>query len=521
MADYLLEMRDIVKTFPGVRALDGVNLRVSAGHVHALVGENGAGKSTLMKVLSGVYGFGSYTGDILLDGTTCEFSSIVDSEREGVAIIHQELALVSSLSITENMFLGHETSKRGMINWPEAHARTRELLAPVGLHEDPQTLVGTLGVGKQQLIEIARALAKDVSLLILDEPTASLNDHDSQTLLTLLAKLRDDGLTAILISHKLNEVSQVADAVTILRDGSTVETIDCGTEELSTDRVVLGMVGREITQRFPPHDRKVGDIAFEIRDWTVEHPTQPGRRMVDDVNLNVRAGEVVGISGLMGAGRTELAMSVFGETFGRKKSGSFLKDGSELDMSSVPKAISHGIAYVTEDRKELGLVLESDIQKNITLSNLGGVATGPFLNSALEASVALGYKDSMNIRCHGVDQTAVTLSGGNQQKVVLSKWMFTAPDLLILDEPTRGIDVGAKYEIYELINRIVEQGKSVILISSELPEVLGMSDRVYVMNEGTLVGELDTETASSEDVMQLIMQNYAIDESASAELVAD
>lgn len=519
MSEYLLEMRDIVKTFPGVRALDGVNLRVASGQVHALVGENGAGKSTLMKVLSGVHGHGSYTGDILLNAKTCEFSSINDSENEGIAIIHQELALVSSMSITENMFLGHEIHRKGLVNWPKAHARTRELLEPVGLDEDPQTLVGTLGVGKQQLIEIARALAKDVSLLILDEPTASLNDHDSQTLLTLLSKLRDDGLTAILISHKLNEVSQVSDAVTILRDGTTVETIDCQKEELSTDRVVLGMVGREITQRFPAHNRELGDVAFEISNWSVGHPTQQARLMVDDVSLTVRAGEVVGISGLMGAGRTELAMSVFGQSYGRKLSGSFRKNGEELDVSSVPTAIKNGIAYVTEDRKELGLVLEADIQENISLSNLQGVSSGPFLNSALEAKVALGYRDSMNIRCRGVDQSAVTLSGGNQQKVVLSKWMFTSPDLLILDEPTRGIDVGAKYEIYELINRIVEEGRSVILISSELPEVLGMSDRVYVMNEGNLVGELDTKTASSEDVMQLIMRDYAIDEPASAELV--
>lgn len=508
MAANLLEMRDITKRFPGVTALSEVNLAVRRGELHAIVGENGAGKSTLMKILSGVHQHGSYDGQILIDGDEARFRSILDSEAAGIAIIHQELALVPTLSVTENMFLGHESARRGLIDWPSAHRRASELLAPVGFTTDPAVPVGTLGVGRQQLVEIARALAKDVRLLILDEPTASLNDHDSDALLELLLELRDNGLTSILVSHKLNEVAKVADSVTILRDGATVETIDCADQPVDPDRVIAGMVGRDLSQRFPPRTPDIGDVAFEVDGWSVRHPTQTNRLIVDDVSFQVRAGEIVGISGLMGAGRTELAMSLFGESHGVKVAGTARKRGVEVDLSSIPRAIDAGLAYATEDRKRYGLVLDFDIRTNVSLANIDAVASGPLISHTVETEQAQRFRRSMNIRCRGVDQSTVTLSGGNQQKVVLSKWLFADPDILILDEPTRGIDIGAKYEIYQLINELAAAGKSIVIISSELPEVLGVSDRIYVMNEGRFVGELDRSQASPEAVMQLIMTDF-------------
>ena len=509
MSDALLEMRGITKRFPGVLALDDVNLEVQHHEIHALVGENGAGKSTLMKVLSGVHPAGTYDGEIYFRGELCEFHNIRQSEKRGIVIIHQELALVPHLSITENMFLGHEHTRRGLINWQQAHARTRELLEPVGLKESPDTRIGALGVGKQQLVEIARALAKNASLLILDEPTSSLNESDSEALLELLTTLRDrDGLASVLISHKLDEISAVADSITILRDGTTVETLDCRTERVSTDRIVQGMVGRELSNRFPSREPNIGDVRFEVRDWTVAHPTQEGRLVVEGASFNVRAGEVVGISGLMGAGRTELAMSLFGRSYGKHLGGVAEKDGVAIDISSVPKAIHHGIAYVTEDRKTYGLVLIDDVRTNITLANLGGVSNGSFISTPKEGQVANDYRKAMNIKCAGVEQPTLNLSGGNQQKVVLSKWLFAGPDILILDEPTRGIDVGAKYEIYTIINQLVAEGKAVVLISSELPEILGMSDRIYVMNEGRIIDEMSAATATQEAIMHSIMRDY-------------
>ena len=406
------------------------------------------------------------------------------------------------------MFLGHERHQRGMINWFDAHSQARKLLEPVRLHDSPETLVGTLGVGKQQLLEIARALAKDVSLLILDEPTASLNESDSEALLQLLREFRERGIASVLISHKLDEVASVADSITILRDGATVETLDSRGTRIDTDRIIQGMVGRELTQRFPAREPEIGDVVLELRDWTVFHPTQPGRKVVDAANVTLRKGEVVGISGLMGAGRTELAMSLFGRSYGRHITGTVLKHGEPIDVSTIPKAIDHGIAYATEDRKTYGLVLIDDVKTNITLSNLDGISSGAFISMPKEARVAIEYRDAMNIKCSSVEQKAINLSGGNQQKVVLSKWLFVNPDILILDEPTRGIDVGAQYEIYTIINRLVAEGKSVILISSELPEILGMSDRIYVMNEGRIVGEMSGAEASQEAVMRCIMSSY-------------
>jgi putative multiple sugar transport system ATP-binding protein len=499
-------MRSITKRFPGVIALDRVSLNVRYGEIHALVGENGAGKSTLMKVLSGVYPFGTYEGDIVFEGEVMKFRDIRQSESHGIVIIHQEFALIPGLSITENLFLGHERSTAGVINWQKAHGEAIELLRRVGLDESPKTLVGTLGVGKQQLVEIAKALAKKVRLLILDEPTSSLTEADSQALLNLLIELKGQGISSVLISHKLNEIAAVADTVTIIRDGASVESIDATTTKVSEDRIIRGMVGRDLLQRFPPKTSTPGEVVFEIRDWTVEHPTQDGRIVVDHVTLNVRAGEVVGIAGLMGAGRTELAMSLFGNSYGRRRGGDVVSRGTVIDVSTVPKAIQNRIAYVTEDRKTLGLVLSDDIKTNITLANLPAVSRRSVISKPKEINVANRFRDSLRIKSSSVRQASVNLSGGNQQKVVLAKWLFTDAEVLILDEPTRGIDVGAKFEIYSIINQLAAEGKAVIIISSELPEILGVTDRIYVMNHGKIVGELMTPGASQESVMECILR---------------
>lgn len=503
----ILEMRGITKTFPGVHALDNVNLSVKAGEIHALVGENGAGKSTLMKVLSGVYPHGSYSGAIHFDGQERRFRGIADSESLGIIIIHQELALVPLLSIAENIFLGNEQASRGVIDWSAASARAKELLATVGLKERPETLVTTLGVGKQQLVEIAKALSKRVRLLILDEPTASLNESDSDALLALLLEFKKQGISSILISHKLNEIAKVADSITVLRDGATVETLDCSMQAVSEDRIIKGMVGREMADRYPKRESRPGELLFEVENWTAHHPIHAERQVVKNVNLNIRRGEIVGVAGLMGAGRTEFAMSLFGRSYGQKISGTAKLAGKVIDVGTVERAIASGLAYATEDRKSLGLVLEEDIRKNITLANLAGVAERGVIDDMRELAVANDYRAKLRIRSPSVYQQAVNLSGGNQQKVVLSKWLFADPQVLILDEPTRGIDVGAKYEIYTIINRLAESGKAVLMISSEMPELLGMCDRIYVMNEGALVAELDAAEASQEKIMQAIMRS--------------
>ena len=500
----LLEMRDITKTFPGVKALDHVNLEVSKGEIHAVVGENGAGKSTLMKVLSGVYPHGQYEGEIIYDGQPAKFRDIRDSEDHGIIIIHQELALVPQLSIAENIFLGNERAKHGVINWHETNRRTEALLAKVGLAEAPTTKVDGIGVGKQQLVEIAKALSKDVKLLILDEPTAALQENDSRKLLDLMLELKTQGVTSIIISHKLGEVRYVADTVTVIRDGSTVSKLNAKTG-FSEDDIVRDMVGRDMTHRFPQHKRSPGKMMLEVENWNVWHPEHAERQVIKNAAFNVRAGEVVGIAGLMGSGRTELAMSIFGQSYGRRISGSVKLDGAAVDVSTVDRAIAAGISYVTEDRKSLGLVLDETIQFNTTLANLEAVSSGSILKKNEETQVAEKYREALAIRTPSVFQKTVNLSGGNQQKVVLAKWLFTEPEVLILDEPTRGIDVGAKYEIYTIINELAEQGKGVVMISSEMPELLGMCDRIYVMNEGALVGELSAADASQERIMSLIV----------------
>ncbi|MEZ4632722.1 MAG: multiple monosaccharide ABC transporter ATP-binding protein [Deinococcales bacterium] len=506
MTNIILDMRNITKTFPGVKALDNVNLEVSEGEIHAVVGENGAGKSTLMKVLSGVYPYGSYSGQIVYQGRECRFRDISESEKEGIIIIHQELALVPLLSIAENIFLGNEQAYRGVIDWPTSIAKTQVLLKKVGLKESPNTLIKNIGVGKQQLVEIAKALAKEVKLLILDEPTASLNESDSEALLNLLLEFKSQGISSILISHKLNEVSKVADRITILRDGSSIETLNCHQESISENRIIKGMVGRELTNRYPSRESHIGETIFEVKNWNVYHPLYGERQVIKDVNLKVKRGEVVGIAGLMGSGRTELAMSIFGRAYGQKISGQALMHGQEIDLSSISKAVAAGLAYVTEDRKQLGLVLGSNIKDNITLVNLKDVTNGLVINEPREFLVASEYREKLRIRCSSLLQQSLNLSGGNQQKVVLSKWLFAKPEVLILDEPTRGIDVGAKYEIYTIINDLVAEGKGIIVISSELPEILGICDRIYVMSEGRMVGEMPKSGASQEKIMRDIIQ---------------
>ena len=507
MAKTLLEMRSITKEFPGVKALSNVNFVVEEGEIHAICGENGAGKSTLMKVLSGIHPYGSYEGQIIFDGKECRHQTIKDSEKLGIVIIHQELALVPYLSIAENMFLGNERAKRGVINWDETYARAAEYLKVVGLHENPNTLIKDIGVGKQQLVEIAKALAKDVRLLILDEPTSSLNEQDAKNLLDLLLRLREEkNITSIIISHKLNEIAYVADKITIIRDGSTIETLDKRTDEISEPRIIKGMVGRDLTNRFPPREPKVGEVSMEVRNWTVYHPLYTERKVVDDVSITLRKGEVVGIAGLIGAGRTELCMSVFGRAYGAKISGQLLINGKEVQLNSVSEAIHAGLAYITEDRKGDGLVLEDSIKHNTTLARLDFVSEHGVIDVDKEYQAADEYKKKLGVKAPNIEQFVGNLSGGNQQKVLIGKWMFAQPDIMMLDEPTRGIDVNAKYEIYCIINDLVAQGKSVLMVSSGLPEILGMCDRTYVMCEGRIVGEFTREEATQEKIMDRIMQ---------------
>ena len=504
MPSYILEMQDITKTFPGVKALSNVNLKVEEGEIHAICGENGAGKSTLMKVLSGVYPSGDYEGKIVYRGKECHFRGIHDSEHIGIVIIHQELALVPMLSIAENIFLGNEHAKWGVIDWDANERRTRELLRKVGLNEDPQTLITNIGTGKQQLVEIAKALSKEVELLILDEPTASLSEKDSQALLDLLLEFKRQGITSILISHKLNEISRVADHVTVIRDGRTIETLN--RDEITEDRIITSMVGRSLEDRYPPREPKIGDVIFEVENWSVYHPLHPERQVIRNIDMKVHKGEVVGIAGLMGAGRTEFAMSLFGRSYGRKITGEVRLHGKPIDVSTVGRAVDHGIAYVTEDRKVFGLNLIDDIKNNITIANLPGISRLGVINELRELDVANDYRKRTNIRSSSVFQKAGNLSGGNQQKVVLSKWLFASPEVLILDEPTRGIDVGAKYEIYTIIARLAAEGRAVIVISSEMPELLGITDRIYVMNEGRIVGEMAASEASQEKIMRAIVR---------------
>ncbi|WP_036528963.1 multiple monosaccharide ABC transporter ATP-binding protein [Nocardia sp. CNY236] len=495
-------MRSITKTFPGVTALAEVDLAVRAGEIHAICGENGAGKSTLMKVLSGVYPHGTYSGEIVYQDQEVRFGDIRASEQAGIVIIHQELALVPGMSITENVFLGNEPRKRGRIDWRAAQRRVIELLAQVGLEEHPDTLVKDIGVGKQQLVEIAKAFAKNVKLLILDEPTAALNEDDSAHLLDLLREFRRRGMTSIIISHKLNEIEAIADSITILRDGRTVDTLDIRDNEVNEDRIVRGMVGRELSSRFPERTPNIGEVFFEIQDWTVRHPISTERLVCKGSSFHVRRGEIVGFAGLMGAGRTELAMSLFGRSYGVWLGGRVYKNGTQIQLRSVSDAIEHGLAYVSEDRKAIGLNLLDDIKTSVVSAKPSKISRHGVVDAVEEHRVADDYRKSLRIKAPTVDEDVVKLSGGNQQKVILAKWMFTGPELLILDEPTRGIDVGAKYEIYRIIQQIADQGAGVIVISSELPEVIGLCDRIYTVFEGTITGDLPRHEAEPELLMK-------------------
>lgn len=498
----LLQMRSITKEFPGVKALSNVSLTVMAGEIHSICGENGAGKSTLMKVLSGVYPYGSYSGEIVFQGEVCEFKDIRASENAGIVIIHQELALIPELSIMENIFLGNEPRKWGVIDWDEARRRSLELLARVGLSEDPDTPIKEIGVGKQQLVEIAKALNKSVKLLILDEPTAALNENDSSHLLDLIVGLKAKGISAIMISHKLNEIERISDSITIIRDGQTIETLNVTDDGVDEDRIIRGMVGRTMESRFPDHTPNIGEVFFEVKNWTVGHPQIADRLVCKNESFNVRRGEIVGFAGLMGAGRTELARSIFGRSYGKFLSGQIIKDGKEITLRTVPQAIEAGLGYVTEDRKTLGLNLLDDIKTTTVAANLKAISHNTVIDSFKEREVADDYRLRLRTKAPTVDEGVSKLSGGNQQKVVLSKWMFTGPDLLILDEPTRGIDVGAKYEIYGIIQSLAAAGKGVIVISSELPELLGISDRIYTIFEGAITGELSKAEADQESLMK-------------------
>ena len=507
MAKALLEMKNITKEFPGVKALSDVSLTVEEGEIHALCGENGAGKSTLMNVLSGIYGYGTYSGDIIYDGEVCKFQKIRDSEERGIVIIHQELALVPLLSIAENMFLGNERGSKAKINWAETYQKADELLAQVGLKESSHTLIKDIGVGKQQLVEIAKALGKKVRLLILDEPTASLNETESRHLLDLMLEFKKQGMTSIIISHKLNEISYVADKITVIRDGAVIKTLDKKIDSFSEETIIQAMVGREISDRFPKRQSNIGEVCLEVKNWNVDHPVFDGIKVCDNVNFNLRKGEVLGISGLMGAGRTELAMSIFGKSYGANINGQIILNGKEVQFPNVKSAINAGIAYVTEDRKGNGLILTESITKNTTAAKPEKISKNWVIDFAKEKQVAEDMAKEMHTKCATVMENVGNLSGGNMQKVLLGKWLFADPDILILDEPTRGIDVGAKYEIYLIINRMVAEGKSVILISSEMPEVLGMSDRIYVMNEGRMIAEMDAKDADQEKIMTCIINS--------------
>lgn len=498
MNEYILEMKDITKEFPGVKALDNVTFKVKKGEIHALCGENGAGKSTLMKVLSGVYPSGTYTGEIIVKGKTQNYSGIKDSEKAGIAIIYQELALVKQMSVCENIFLGNEKIKNGLIDWDKSYAETQEVLKEVRLNINPNTKVINLGIGQQQLVEIAKAIAKKAEILILDEPSAALTESETENLLQILKELRSKGVTCIYISHKLNEVFEIADNITILRDGKTICTEQAC--EMNENKVISKMVGRELTQRFPRKEHSQGETVLEVRNWNVYNPDLPDHKVIDNVSFEVRKGEILGIAGLMGAGRTELVMSIFG-AYGANVSGELIMDGKKISLKNPKQAIEAGISYVSEDRKRYGLVLGMDIRNNVTLSSLDSISTLSVINGNEVIKATNQYVQDLRIKTPTIEQKATNLSGGNQQKVVLAKWLMTKPKILIMDEPTRGIDVGAKFEIYNIMNKLIDEGVCIVMISSELPEILGMSDRIMVMHEGRLTKEFDWFDATQENIL--------------------
>ncbi|MFB9328676.1 xylose ABC transporter ATP-binding protein [Paenibacillus aurantiacus] len=495
----VLEMNQITKEFPGVKALNGVNLKLAKGEIHALCGENGAGKSTLMKVLSGLYPAGTYTGEIRIEGQKKEFRSITDAQQSGIAIIHQELALVKDMSIGENIFLGAEPVRRGVIQWDELYRNASDWLERVGLRMNPDAKIASLGIGQQQLVEIAKALSKHAKILILDEPTAALTESEVEILMGILNQLRAEGVSCIYISHKMPEVFRLADTITVLRDGQTIATL--ARKDTNDDEVVSLMVGRELTERYPRVPRRPGDVVLEVAGYSVWHKEKANQKVIRDVSFTLRKGEILGIAGLMGAGRTELVTSLFGAYEG-KSEGEVRINGKPVRIRSVEGAIKAGMALVTEDRKRQGLVLSMDVKTNTTLATMNRVSSFGWINGNEEIKWGQKYVQDLKTKTASLETPVGTLSGGNQQKVVIGKWLMSEPTILIMDEPTRGIDVGAKYEIYSLMNQLVEQGVAIIMISSELPEVLGMSDRILVMCEGRFVEELDYREATQEKIMQ-------------------
>jgi D-xylose transport system ATP-binding protein len=494
----LLEMRSITKTFPGVKALDGVTFDLHAGEFHALVGENGAGKSTLMKVLSGVYPYPDYGGEIRIDGEVRHFKNVRDAESAGIAIIFQELSLVKEMTVGENIFLGREPRKFGIIRWDELYHRAQKLLDDLHLPLNPRTPVGQLGIGQQQMVEIAKALSQNARILVLDEPTAALTDTEIDTLFEILNKLKKRNVGMIYISHKLDEVFRMSDRITVLRDGKTVGTSK--TKGLDEAKVISLMVGREVGDIFPTTEHEFGEVALEVKNITAEDPNLKGKHLVDNVSFKVHKGEVLGISGLMGAGRSELLMSIFGAHKGQV-SGEIFVDGEKTKINSPGDAIKNGIGFVTEDRKRFGLILEQTILSNQTLAGLKKISGRFITNKGAETAEGKRSMKELRIKANSVETIAGTLSGGNQQKVVLSKWLLTKPRVLFLDEPTRGIDVGAKQEIYSQINELAKSGLAIVLVSSELPEVIGLSDRIMVLHEGKVTGEFSKEEATPEKVM--------------------
>ena len=510
MSEYILEIQNLTKDFPGVRALDSVNLKVKKGEIHSLCGENGAGKSTLMSVISGVYPKGSYEGKVFYKGKETHYASVKDSEKEGLAIIHQELALSPYLSIYENIFLGHMKTTLGIINWDKYIVESKKYLDQVGLKEKPETVVSKLGVGKQQLVEIARALSKKVEVLILDEPTSSLNDDESEKLLNLILEMKKSGITCIMISHKLDEVLKIADSVTILRDGRSISTFDVKADNLTKPMLIKDMVGRELVNQYPKQTFNIGDPVFEVKNWSVFHPDYHSMKVVDDASFYLRKGEILAFYGPMGAGRTELMMSIFGQSYGSHRVGEAFINGKKVDTSTPRKAINAGLGYASEDRKSLGLILLQDIKTNISASSLGKLSKLGVVNVPEEINAAEEYRKSLRIKTPSINQLTRNLSGGNQQKVVLSRCLLADPDIFIVDEPTRGIDVGAKYEIYTILSDLARQGKSVIMVTSEMPEALGMADRIYVMNDGVIKGMLMRDEATQEKIMQMAISGQKV-----------
>ncbi len=504
----ILEVQRITKEFPGVRALSQVDFSIAKNEIHCICGENGAGKSTLMKIISGVYPHGSYEGAILYNGKPTHYHTVKQSERDGIAIIHQELALSPYLSIAENIFLGHEKTRYGILDEAYMIEKTRGLLKRVSLDAHPTTAVNTLSVGKQQLVEIARALSKDVTLLILDEPTSSLNDEESAVLLKLIVELKNTGITCMMISHKLNEVMEVADAITVLRDGQTVATHNTHEESVDVSTIIREMVGRSLTHMCPARNAKIGEKRIEVKNWSVYHPINAHLKVIDNASLYANKGEVVGICGLMGSGRTELMMSLFGNMYGSRSEGALYIDEKEVNFTSPKEAIKNGMCYVSEDRKSLGLILKQDVKTNISNSSLRLFAQYGVINNEKEVSAAKKYVNALSIKTPTIDTNVATLSGGNQQKVVLSRCLLTNPEIFIIDEPTRGIDVGAKYEIYSIINTLAEEGRTIIIVSSELMEILGMADRIYIMNEGKIKGMLHAKEADQETIMHIALREH-------------